>query len=51
LPYFNCDPGDVMIAAQGRWHRAGDDPAAPGRRAFPSTRVRRFLHNFEVTGD
>ena len=24
--YFVCDPGDVMIAAQGRWHRAGDDP-------------------------
>ena len=27
--YFVCDPGDVMIAAQGRWHRAGDDPSAP----------------------
>ena len=33
--YFVCDPGDVMIAAQGRWHRAGDDPSAPWSTRVP----------------
>jgi len=51
LPYFNCDPGDVMIAAQGRWHRAGDDPAAPWSTRVPFNPRPPILHNFEVTGD
>jgi len=51
LPYFNCDPGDVMIAAQGRWHRAGDDPAAPWSTRVPFNPRPPILHNFEATGD
>ena len=51
LPYFNCDPGDVMIAAQGRWHRAGDDPAAPWSTRVPFNPRPPILHNFDATGD
>jgi hypothetical protein len=51
LPYFNCDPGDVMIAAQGRWHRAGNDPAAPWSTRVPFNPRPPILHNFEATGD
>ena len=49
--YFNCDPGDVMIAAQGRWHRAGNDPAAPWSTRVPFNPRPPILHNFEATGD
>jgi mannose-6-phosphate isomerase-like protein (cupin superfamily) len=49
--YFVCDPGDVMIAAQGRWHRAGDDPSAPWSTRVPFNPRPPILHNFEVTGD
>jgi mannose-6-phosphate isomerase-like protein (cupin superfamily) len=51
LPYFNCDPGDVMIAAQGRWHRAGDDPAAPWSTRVPFNPRPPILHNFDAAGD
>jgi mannose-6-phosphate isomerase-like protein (cupin superfamily) len=34
LPYFTTEPGDIMTAAQGRWHRAGNDPP--------------ILHNFDA---
>jgi mannose-6-phosphate isomerase-like protein (cupin superfamily) len=50
-PYFVCDPGDVMIAAQGRWHRAGDDPSAPWSTRVPFNPRPPVLHNFEVGGD
>ena len=50
-PYFVCDPGDVMTAAQGRWHRAGDDPSAPWSTRVPFNPRPPILHNFEVTGD
>lgn len=49
LPYFVCDPGDVMIAAQGRWHRAGDDPSAPWSTRIPFNPRPPILHNYEVT--
>ncbi len=49
--YFVCDPGDVMIAAQGRWHRAGNDPSAPWSTRVPFNPRPPILHNFEVTGD
>jgi len=50
-PYFVCDPGDVMTAAQGRWHRAGNDPSAPWSTRVPFNPRPPILHNFEVTGD
>ncbi len=50
-PYFVCDPGDVMTAAQGRWHRAGDDPSATWSTRVPFNPRPPILHNFEVTGD
>lgn len=50
-PYFVCDPGDVMIAAEGRWHRAGDDPSARWSTRIPFNPRPPLLHNFEVTGD
>lgn len=50
-PYFVCDPGDVMIAAQGRWHRAGDDPGAPWSTRVPFNPRPPALHNFESAGD
>ena len=49
--YFVCDPGDVMIAAQGRWHRAGNDPSAPWSTRVPFNPRPPILHNFEATGD
>lgn len=50
-PYFVCVPGDVMIPAQGRWHRAGDDPSAPWSTRVPFNPRPPVLHNFEVASD
>ena len=49
--YFVTDPGDVMSAAQGRWHRAGNDPSAPWSTRVPFNPRPPILHNFEATGD
>jgi mannose-6-phosphate isomerase-like protein (cupin superfamily) len=49
--YFVTDPGDVMIAAQGRWHRAGDDPSAAWSTRVPFNPRPPIMHNFEATGD
>jgi len=49
--YFTVDAGDVMTAAQGRWHRAGNDPAAPWSTRVPFNPRPPILHNFEATGD
>ena len=49
--YFVTDPGDVMIAAQGRWHRAGDDPSAPWSTRVPFNPRPPIMHNFDANGD
>ena len=50
-PYFVTDPGDIMIAAQGRWHRAGNDPSAPISTRIPINPRPPIMHDFEITGD
>lgn len=47
FPYFVSDPGDVVIAAEGRWHRAGNDPGAPMSTRIPFNPRPVILHNFE----
>lgn len=51
MPYFTTEPGDIMTAAQGRWHRAGNDPGAPWSTRVPFNPRPPILHNFEATGD
>jgi mannose-6-phosphate isomerase-like protein (cupin superfamily) len=51
VPYFKTEAGDIITAAQGRWHRAGDDPSAPWSTRVPFNPRPPILHNFEVTGD
>jgi hypothetical protein len=41
----------VMTAAQGRWHRAGNDPSAPWSTRVPFNPRPPILHNFDATGD
>ncbi len=48
FPYFSTEPGDVVIAAKGRWHRTGNDPAAPFSTRIPINPRPPALHNFEV---
>ena len=51
VPYFHTEPGDIITAAQGRWHRAGNDPSAPWSTRIPINPRPPILHNFEATGD
>jgi mannose-6-phosphate isomerase-like protein (cupin superfamily) len=51
VPYFKTEPGDIITAAQGRWHRAGNDPSAPWSTRIPFNPRPPILHNFEATGD
>jgi mannose-6-phosphate isomerase-like protein (cupin superfamily) len=46
-PYFVAEQGDVVTAAQGRWHRAGNDPSAPMSTRIPFNPRPTILHNFE----
>ena len=46
--YFVADPGDVIIASQGRWHRLGSDPSAPWSTRVPFNPRPPILHNFEA---
>ncbi len=46
-PYFVSEPGDVVTAAKGRWHRAGNDPNAPMSTRIPINPRPVILHNFE----
>ena len=46
-PYFTSEPGDVVTAARGRWHRAGNDPSAPMSTRIPINPRPVILHNFE----
>ncbi len=50
-PYLKTEAGDIITAAQGRWHRAGDDPSAAWSTRVPFNPRPPILHNFEVTGD
>lgn len=47
MPYFTTEPGDIMTAAQGRWHRAGNDPGAPWSTRIPFNPRPPILHNFD----
>lgn len=47
FPYFVADAGDIVTAAQGRWHRAGNDPTAPMSTRIPFNPRPVILHNFE----
>ena len=35
FPYFKTEPGDVVAAVKGRWHRTGNDPSAPFSTRIP----------------
>ena len=48
VPYFKTEPGDIITAAQGRWHRAGNDPSAPWSTRIPFNPRPPILHNFEA---
>ena len=48
FPYFRTEPGDVVIAAKGRWHRTGNDPVAPFSARIPINPRPPALHNFEA---
>jgi mannose-6-phosphate isomerase-like protein (cupin superfamily) len=47
FPYFVSQPGDIVTAAKGRWHRAGNDPSAPMSTRIPLNPRPVILHNFE----
>lgn len=51
VPYFKTEPGDIITAQAGRWHRAGNDPSAPWSTRIPINPRPPILHNFEATGD
>ena len=48
VPYFKTEAGDIITAAQGRWHRAGNDPSAPWSTRIPINPRPPILHNFEA---
>lgn len=45
-PYFVAEPGDVVTAIKGRWHRPGNDPSAPMSTRIPFNPRPVILHNF-----
>jgi mannose-6-phosphate isomerase-like protein (cupin superfamily) len=47
FPYFVAEPGDVVAAVKGRWHRPGNDPSAPMSTRIPFNPRPVILHNFE----
>ena len=49
FPYFVTEPGDVVTAQKGRWHRAGNDPSAPMSTRIPFNPRPPILHNFQPT--
>ncbi|HEU0096337.1 MAG TPA: cupin domain-containing protein, partial [Rhizomicrobium sp.] len=48
VPYLTADAGDIITAAQGRWHRAGNDPSAPWSTRVPFNPRPPILHNFDA---
>jgi len=49
--YFTAEPGDVLLATEGRFHRLGDDPSAPWSTRVPINPRPPILHNFEAKDD
>ncbi len=47
VPYFEADQGDVVTAAEGRWHRASNSPNTPMSTRIPFNPRPPILHNFE----
>lgn len=47
FPYFETEQGDVVTAAEGRWHRAGNSPNSPMSTRIPFNPRPPILHNFE----
>lgn len=47
FPYFEADQGDIVTAAKGRWHRAGNSPNTPMSTRIPFNPRPVILHNFE----
>lgn len=47
FPYFVTEPGDVVTAIKGRWHRAGNDPSATMSTRIPFNPRPPILHNFQ----
>ena len=47
-PYFVSEPGDIVAAAKGRWHRPGNDPSAPMSTRIPINPRPVIMHNFEL---
>ena len=48
VPYFKTEFGDIITAAQGRWHRAGNDPSAPWSTRIPINPRPPIMHNFDA---
>ncbi|RAK51275.1 cupin domain-containing protein [Phenylobacterium deserti] len=47
VPYFEAEPGDIVTAAEGRWHRAANAPGAPMSTRIPFNPRPPILHNWE----
>jgi len=46
FPYFEAEPGDVVTAQKGRWHRPSNAPGAPVSTRIPFNPRPVILHNF-----
>lgn len=46
FPYFESEPGDVVTAQKGRWHRPSNAPGAPISTRIPFNPRPVILHNF-----
>ena len=47
FPYFEADPGDVVIAEAGRWHQPSNSPNAPMSTRIPFNPRPAMLHSFD----
>jgi mannose-6-phosphate isomerase-like protein (cupin superfamily) len=47
FPYFEAEPGDIINASTGRWHRAGFSPLAPTATRIAFNPRPTLLHDFE----
>jgi quercetin dioxygenase-like cupin family protein len=45
-PYFEAEPGDIVTAQKGRWHRPSNAPDAPMSTRIPFNPRPVILHNF-----
>ena len=51
MKYFTAEPGDVLLATEGRFHRLGNDPSAPWSTRVPINPRPPILHNFAAKDD